>query len=154
MKYLKETISFLNSTKEKTINEILKSNLTDIEKLRLLTENNLFKVTNYVKDPIPKEWIKECCDIERKEADKNNIEYSSEVTDTCFQIYNYSRYGVIMFIDIIDEVLKEYEQDELVTVVSCVGEFSSKVSKPAKEVIDVICKHCLKERIIGYFYDK
>lgn len=59
-----------------------------------------------------------------------------------------------MFIDIIDEVLKEYEQDELVTVVSCVGKFSSKVSKPAKEVIDVICKHCLKERIIGYIYDK
>lgn len=145
MKHLEEVIAFLNDAKEKATNEILESNLTDIKKLRLLTENSLFQVTRYVKDPTPKEWIKECCDMERKEADEDNIEYSS-----FFQEYNYNRRGVIMFIDIIDEILENYEQDEPVTVVRC---SRSKVKKPAKVLVDVMYKHCLKERIIGFTYD-
>lgn len=153
MKHLEAIIAFLNNTKEQVTEEILESNLTDIKKLRLLTENSLFQVTRYVKDPTPKEWIEECCDMERKEADENNIEYSSDVTYTYFQEYNYDRYGVIMFIDIIDDILENYEQDELVTVVRCSGGFRSKVKKPAKVLVDVMCKHCLKERIIGFTYD-
>jgi hypothetical protein len=153
MKHLEAIIAFLNNTKEQVIDEILESNLTDIEKLRLLTENSLFKVTRYVKDPIPKEWTKECCDMERKEADKNNEEYSSDVTTTFFQEYVYNRDGIIMFIDIIDKILEYYDQDELVTVVRCAGKFRSTVKKPAKVLVDVMYKHCLKERIIGFTYD-
>lgn len=51
MKHLEEVIAFLNNTKEKDINELLEPNLTDIEKLRLLTGNT----ANYVKDSTPKE---------------------------------------------------------------------------------------------------
>lgn len=143
----------LSEIKKEAKEEILKSNLRDIDKLRLLTENSLFKVTSYVKDPIPKEWIKECCDMERKKADENNIEYSSDYTTTFFQEYNYNRYGIIMFIDIVDGILEHYDQDELVTVVRCGGEFMSTVKKPAKVLVDVMYKHCLKERIIGFTYD-
>ena len=153
MKHLEAIIAFLNNTKEQVTDEILESNLTDIEKLRLLTENSLFEVTRYVKDPTPKEWIKECCDMERKAADEDNIEYSSNYTTTFFEEYNYNRYGVIMFVDIIDEILEHYDQDELVTVVRCGGRFSSTVKKPAKVLVDAMYKHCLKEKIIGFTYD-
>lgn len=143
----------LSKIREEAKEELLKSNLRDIDKLRLLTEHKLSDIHYCVLDPTPKEWIEECNKMERQEADKNDVSYSSDYTDTYFDGDYWNRYETVMFIDIIDEILNNYKQDELITVVRNRGRFSSKVTKPAKILVRAILKHALENDIIGFKYD-
>ena len=143
----------LSKTRKEAKEEILKSNLSDIDKLRLLTEHNLSNICCYVLDPTPKEWIEICNKMERQEPDKNGISYSSDVTDTYFEGDDRNRYETVMFIDIVDEILNTYKQDESITVVENRGRFGSKVTIPAKVFIDTILKYALEKDMIGFNYD-
>ena len=160
-KKIGEKIKELEDIKESLAKEVLASKLPKEEQLDIITNNSLWGIASWVQ-PIFIEWEQECIDLERATAIADGkIEgkdyFCSIVDDFVNNNGMYSKHETIYFTSIINQ-LYDLENDEeknlgKFEVITCRGDYKSKIFKTKEEIIDCVYDFAVKNKIIGYELD-
>ena len=133
--------------------------LSNLEKLRQLSENDVWGVSTYINHEFP-EYEKEIIELERleavrlDEAGESKFFYHSKMTDSRFDPSHmeYEKYETVRYIDSIDDILEANDIDGDMVVMTTRNPHTE-LRKPVREVIDTICQFCFDNKIIGYKVD-
>jgi hypothetical protein len=142
----------LQKLKNERVKEILKDkSLSKIEKLRTIEEERLWGYADWVQNEF-EDWEKEAKSLYKKLKGQGSC-----VSDTIFN--DGERYSNMSYADLLEYLGEDYEdedeevKDPLITVVTTRGEPYVEIKKPLSEVIDVVFKFAVKNKIIGFKND-
>ena len=128
------------------------STLSNLEKLKLITQERLWGVAHCVQNEF-EDWKQMCIEIERMWANLNGESKSSEYVYGF--IGSYKEYSTVYYVDVIHDLLEcvNYDDSMCFEILKCGGKYHSTVSKPVREIIDKICEYAFKNKIVGFTVD-
>lgn len=155
---IQDKIEKMNSLRKEILSDILGNNeLTKLGKLKLITEQRLWRVHPYVQNEF-KDWENECNEKEKESRLKDTktvrgFVYDCTTNDSFLRNDNKDKYATYIYIDEINNILEEYELTDDFLVMTNRGDYETKLYKKVSEVIDRICDYCLENEIIGFTFD-
>lgn len=136
----------VKQAKEKLLNEILKSNLSKYEKLKLIHKDMLFDTENSLIDLFKKRY-----DEFNKMLIKKGNEYPC--IDDLFVDDQFDRYQTVYFDTLLDNYTGEYsDENEFITILT--NRTTDDIVQITKEeFIDTIYDYAIKNKSIGFEID-
>lgn len=137
----------IKEAKDKLLNAILTdTEISKVDKLCLISDNDLFKTNSWICDPFRDEYYKE---YEIQLAEKG-------VTNPCIDDWSherdYQRHQTINLADILEEIVDEGDEDELITIYT--NRRTNDTFKISKyEFIDTVYAWCIKNKCIAFDID-
>lgn len=155
---INKLVDELNNVKNELEQEIISSNILVSEKLNLLDIHGIWHHNGYICHPFP-EWEEENKAAEKASGIAAGKIYHCTIVDDfisrqCQDGY-IERYQQVEFKDIVSELEYKAENspDELFTVVTNRGNFSTATKKRPQEVINKIWEYCVKHKLVGFIMD-
>lgn len=140
----------IKEAKDKLLDAILTdTEISKVEKLLLISDNDLFKTESYICHPFDESYRQEYLDILKKKGENRPI------IDDWFHQQEYQRHEVINLADIVENVNEDGyygEEDNLITIyTNRTTKDKFKISK--YEFIDTIYDWCVKNKCIAFELD-
>lgn len=142
----------LDNLKDVIIEMILDTDeLSKIEKLDIITNNNLWGTDTFVSEVFDG-WQSECAEIEHQLAIADGKiegkDYICGITDDAFLIDN-DRHQMIYYRDLIAYL----EPSDSILVATCRGAYKAKLYKSYDEIEDHIYNYAIENKSIGFELD-
>ena len=134
----------IKEAKDKLLNAIISDNeISKVEKLQLISDNELFKTQVYICDPF-EEYRKEYLDILKNKG------VSNPIVDDFNHQRDYSRHEIVNLAEIVEWV--NDDEDDLITIYT--NRRTNDVFKISRyEFIDTVYNWCIKNKTIAYEID-
>jgi hypothetical protein len=133
----------IKEAKDKLLNAIINDNeISKIEKLQLISQNDLFKTDSYIRDP-----FEEYRDEYIEELKKKGV--TNPITDNYIDHMEYDRHRVIDMSELLEYL---DDEDDLITIYTN-RRTDDKFKISRYEFIDTIYDWCIKNKTIAFEND-
>lgn len=137
----------IKEAKEKLLNAILNDNeISKVEKLQLISDNDLFGSQSWICDPFEDEYHSEYLEQLKSKGITNPI------VDDYIQHQGYSRYETVYMVDLVENIAYAKNEDDLITIYTN-RNTNDKFKISRYEFIDAVYDWCVKNKIISFVVD-
>jgi hypothetical protein len=146
----------LEVIKNNTIKNLLDNpELTKFKKLSIISRESLWEYEDFIQ-PVFGDWENECKAKEEELAIKDGKikgkDYICYFTDIPL-FEHYDRHEIIDYATVLDYLKCDYNEDELIEVVTCRGQYGVTIEKTLTEIIDKVYDHAVETQSIGFKMD-